>query len=370
MGIYYTEYTTMVKVFDGHTIDNITKESLQLNPGDLSGDLISGGTIANFASSGIKDLATKQSLVVENDKISVKTIEVSTFDGSFTVRGDVKIYGVLDAGFVRTTELITNQRYEKQYLEFGPGEKGTNIGTGLLWPSQPYNKQFVLMANPDRFFSTESIEVTRGRNFIVGGQWVINEDSLGPAIVNSNLTKVGTLQGLNTLGNVNIDDQIFYDTVSKRFSIGIEDASAIFTVQDEHNDIEIVIDGNVSGHARIGTRNTKGLELITDDQVRITVDYKGDITFGHEYKDSTVTRAYGKLSVGVKNPKEQFEVMGNIRFANKLMATGTEPPVSGSYTTGDIVWHSAPIEGGNIGWICTQGGNPGFWRRWGSIDYS
>jgi hypothetical protein len=359
----------MVKVFDGHTIDNITRESLQLNPGDLSGDLISGGTIANFNSTGIKDLATKQSLVVEDGKISVNTITVSTFDGNFTVRGDVKIYGVLDAGFVRTTELITNQRYEKQYLEFGPGEKGTNVGTGLLWPSQPYNKQFVLMNNPDRFFSTESIEVTRGRNFIVGGQWVIGDDSLGPTIVNSNLTKVGTLHGLNTLGNVNIDDQIFYDSTSKRFSIGIESASAIFTVQDENNDIEIIIDGSTTG-ARIGTRNTKGLELITDDQARITVALNGDITFGHEYKDSTITRAYGKLSVGVKNPKEQFEVMGNIRFANKLMSTGTEPPTDGAYNTGDIVWHKEPIPGGNIGWICIQGGSPGQWKRWGLIDHS
>jgi len=370
MEIYYTEYTTMTKVFDGQTIDNITRDSLELNPGDLSGDLIDGGTITNFSSTGITDLATKQTLVVEDGKITVESITVSTINSNFTVRGDVKIYGVLDAGFVRTTELITNQRYEKQFLEFGPGDKGTNIGTGLLWPGDPYNKQFVLMANPNRFFSTESIEILGNRNFIINGNWVLGETSLGPSVVESNLTKVGTLQGLTTSGDLNIDDQIFYNSTSKRFSIGIENASAIFTVQDEANDIEIIIDGSVQGNARIGPRNTKGLELITDDQARITVDLRGDITLGHEYRDSTITRAYGKLSVGVKNPKEQFEVAGNIRFANKLMATGTEPPTDGVYVTGDMVWHSAPIPGGNIGWICIQGGNPGQWKRWGSIDYS
>jgi hypothetical protein len=359
----------MVKVFDGQTLDNITRDSLQLNPGDFSGDLIAGGTIANFGSTGIKDLATKQTLVVEDGKITVDSITVSTINSNFTVRGDVKVYGVLDAGFVRTTELITNQRYEKQYLEFGPGEKGTNIGTGLMWPNDPYNKQFVLMNNPDRFLSTESLELIENRNYIINGNWVLGETSLGPTVVNSNLTSVGTLHGLSTSGDLNIDDQIFYNSTSKRFSIGVENASAIFTVQDEKNNIEIIIDGSGNG-ARIGPRNTKNLELITDDQARITIGLNGDITFGHEYKDSTVTRAYGKLSVGVKNPKEQFEVMGNIRFANKLMATGTEPPTEGSYNTGDIVWHATPIPGGNIGWICIQGGSPGQWVRWGSIDYS
>lgn len=359
----------MVKVFDGQTLDNITIDSLQLNPGDLSGDLIAGGTIANFGSTGIKDLATKQTLVVEDGKITVDSITVSTINSNFTVRGDVKIYGVLDAGFVRTTELITNQRYEKQYLEFGPGEKGSNIGTGLMWPNDPYNKQFILLAGPDRFFSTESIEVVENRNFIINGNWVLAETALGPSVVSSKLTSVGTLQGLTTTGNLNIDDEIFYDSTSKRFSIGIDQGSAIFTVQDVKHDIEIIIDGSGNG-ARIGPRNTKALELITDDQARITIGLNGDITFGHEYKDTTVTRAYGKLSVGVKNPKEQFEVMGNIRFANKLMATGTEPPTEGVYNTGDIVWHREPISGGNIGWICIQGGNPGRWVRWGTIEYS
>jgi len=357
----------MVKVFDGHTIDNITRESLQLNAGDLSGDLIAGGTIANFGSTGIKDLATKQTLIVEDGKITVDSITVDTINSNFTVRGDVKIYGVLDAGFVRTTELITNQRYEKQFLEFGPGEKGTNIGTGLLWPGDPYNKQFVLMANPNRFMSTENIEVMAGRGYMVNGNWVIGEDSLGARVVNSNLTKVGTLENLHTSGNLNIDDQIFYNATSKRFGIGIEYSSAIFTVQDEVNDIEIIIDGDRNGNARIGTRNTKGLELITDDQARLTVDLRGDVTIGHEYRDSTVTRAYGKLSVGVKNPREQFEVAGNIRFSNILMTTGDEPPTQGSYVTGDIVWNKIPMPGSWVGWVCIQGGSPGMWKTFGPI---
>jgi hypothetical protein len=358
----------MVKVFDGETITDIPRSALALNPGDISGDLISGGTQQNFASVGIKDLATKQTVVVEDDRLVVKNIKFANVDSNFTVRGDVKVYGVLDAGFVRTTELIVNQRYEKQYLEFAEGEKETTVGTGLLWRSSPYNKQFVLLANPDRFWSTESIDLTQGRNFMINGDWVINEDSLGPNIVSSNLRKVGRLQGLTVSGEFVLDDQIFYDPISKRFSIGTELPSAIFTVQDEENDIEMIIDGGREGVGRFGVRNTKGLGLVTDDIIRILIGPTGDITLGHEMKDSTVTRVYGKLSVGVKNPTAQFEVAGNMRIGGRLFEQGDEPPISGFHQVGDIVWNTKPQGGGHVGWICIQNGTPGQWKPWGAIN--
>ena len=138
----------MVKTFDAGNLENIPRGSLLIVENDFSGDVIDGGTITNFGSTGIKDLATKQTLVVEDDKITVQTLNVKNIEGNTTFRGDVKIYGVLDAGFVRTTEIITNQIYEKQYLEFAHGESGTNVGTGLLWPGAPYNKQLVLMLDP------------------------------------------------------------------------------------------------------------------------------------------------------------------------------------------------------------------------------
>ena len=359
----------MVKTFDGNTIDSIPRSNLALNAGDLSGDLVNGGTITNFASTGIKDRSTKQTLVVEDDKITVKTLAVTTIENSFTVRGDVKIYGVLDAGFVRTTELITNQVYEKQYLEFGEGEKGSNMGTGLLWPQKDsYNKQFVLMSGPDRFFSTENIDITAGRNYMIGGHIVLNDSELGSGITASNLRKLGRLESLVVTGNVEFNDNVFYDAESGRFSIGYDSPTAIFTVYDEVNDIEMVVNGDRDGNGRFGTRNTKGVNIITDDQARISINEKGDITFGHEFKDSTVIRAFGKLSVGVKNPKEQFEVAGNMKFAGKLFAKGDEPPRDGNYTKGDIVWNSEPRPTGHVGWICIQGGSPGLWKTFGQIS--
>jgi hypothetical protein len=247
----------MVKTFDAGNLENIPRSSLLIGENDFSGDIIDGGTITNFGSTGIKDLATKQTLTVEDDKITVNSIVVKSIEGNTVIRGDVKIYGVLDAGFVRTTELITNQIYEKQYLEFAHGESGTNVGTGLLWPGTPYNKQLVLMAGPDRFFSTENIEIAKGRNYIIGGSSVLTSESLGSGIVNSSLKTVGTLRELNVSGPINVNDFIFYNPTANRFSLGQDQPSALFTVYDYPNNVEIVIDADDRGRGRIGTLNTK-----------------------------------------------------------------------------------------------------------------
>lgn len=356
----------MVKTFDAGNLENIPRTSLSLSENDFSGDLIDGGTITNFGSTGIKDLATKQTLVVEDDKVTVQSISVKTVEGNTTFRGDVKIYGVLDAGFVRTTELITNQIYEKQYLEFAQGESGTNIGTGLLWPGEPYNKQFVLMT--DRFFSTESFEIAKGKEFIIGGATVVSTDALGSSVVNSSLKTVGTLKELNVGGPVNWNDYVFFDPISNRFSLGQDQPTAKFTLYDWENNVEVVIDTDKNSRGRIGTFNTKALDIITDDQVRISVSEQGHITLGHELRDSTVVRAYGKLSVNVKNPTEDFEVGGSVRIGGKLQTRGTEPPTQGSFVQGDIVWNNNPLPTGWIGWVCVRTGNPGTWKAFGQIS--
>lgn len=74
------------------------------------------------------------------------------------------------------------------------------------------------------------------------------------------------------------------------------------------------------------------------------------------------------MSVGVKNPTEQFEVAGNMRVGGKLFAQGTEPPREGQYKQGDVMWNSNPLPTGYIGWICVRSGAPGTWKAFGQIN--
>jgi hypothetical protein len=316
---------------------------------------------------GISDQASKQSVLIEDDKLTVKTISVDTLTGDVTIKGDVKIYGILDAGFVRTTEIIANQRYEKQFIEFADPDGKDTVGTGLLWAGGAYKRQLVYKNNPDRFFITENLDMPKERAYMVEGEPVLTGTSLGPNVTESNLKTLGTLRELNVGGAVNVGDIIFFNPASERVSIGTDTGKNIFTVYDHHNDVELVIGGNQDGRGVIGTHSTKALDLITDNQTRITVQTNGDITLGREGTDGTVTRVYGKIGVGVKNPREQFEVAGNIRWANKLFAVGNQSPTDGNYQQGDIIWNSNPRPHAPIGWVCTVSGSPGQWKPFGTI---
>lgn len=47
---------------------------------------------------------------------------------------------------------------------------------------------------------------------------------------------------------------------------------------------------------------------------------------------------------------------------------GAAAPTTGTWALGDIVYHSAPSPGGNVGWICTTAGTPGTWKAFGGIS--
>ena len=141
----------------------------------------------------------------------------------------------------------------------------------------------------------------------------------------------------------------------------------MLTVYDTTYDVELVMTGGENSRGKIGAVQTKSLDIITDSQARISVEYNGDVTIANETDRTTTTRVYGQVGVNVKNPREDFEVAGNIRWANKLFATGPDAPTNGSYVKGDIIWNDGPKSMSYIGWVCIQSGNPGEWKPFGLI---
>lgn len=359
----------MVKTFESPEVTGIRRDQLDIKSGEFSGDLIKSGIIQDFSSAGIRDLASRYSLVVRDDHIEVKEITTEKLKGNVQVEGDLRVFGKIEAGEIRAFEIktISNQRTEHQFLEFDP-PSGEVVGTGFLWKGGTHAKQFIYKNNPDRFFSSEHIDLSNDKAILIGGETVITANQLGPNVTTSNLTRVGTLQKLTVAGRVNIADTIFFNPDSQRLSIGTSEANGTLTVYDFIHDVELIISSNERPRGVIGTYNNKGLTLVTDNQQRIDVDPNGDITLGQEGRDQTHTRIYGKLSVGVKNSVEQFEVAGNMRWGNRLFTNGDNVPTSGSYQMGDIVWNSRPKPNAPIGWVCIVGGAPGQWKSFGTIN--
>jgi|APCry1669189369_1035219.scaffolds.fasta_scaffold00921_11 hypothetical protein len=290
-------------------------------------------------------------------------------NGKLIARSDLNIYGELTVNKITTHELVAHTRYDAGYFEFSNGTtNGTNEGSGFLWPRGDYNRQLIWRNDPSRFWFTDSLDLAADRAYHINGSQILSETTLGGSVVDSNLQKVGHLKSLSVLGNVNFNDTVFFNATAGRLSVGSDITTGIFTVYDQVNDVEFVITGDTNQRAKIGTVQTRSLDLITDNQARLSVEVNGDVTVGHELDRTPTTRVYGKVSVNVKSPTEDLEVAGNIKFANRLFAVGSGMPTSGSYTQGDTIWNSNPKTNDYVGWICIQGGTPGEWKPFGLIN--
>lgn len=47
---------------------------------------------------------------------------------------------------------------------------------------------------------------------------------------------------------------------------------------------------------------------------------------------------------------------------------GPAPPATGHHAAGEVVYNTAPVPGGRVGWVCTAAGTPGTWKTFGAID--
>ena len=74
-----------------------TPDMSKLALNSLSGDLIQGGTISKFKSTGIKDESSRLVVFVNDDGIVTDTIDVETLVGDTNVAGDLHVDGEIYA---------------------------------------------------------------------------------------------------------------------------------------------------------------------------------------------------------------------------------------------------------------------------------
>jgi hypothetical protein len=79
------------------------------------------------------------------------------------------------------------------------------------------------------------------------------------------------------------------------------------------------------------------------------------------YTNKGFTGAIFQNGYAVKNS-------GTAYSSSLVRLLGTAAPVSGTYQQGDIVYNSAPVSTGYIGWVCTVAGTPGTWKTFGLIS--
>lgn len=246
--------------------------------------------------------------------------------------------------------------------------KGDIDGKGIIWVGDGHNKQFVYSSKPERFFVSENIDLARGRSLSINNIPVVNEKELGPTITKSNLRELGRLNGLIVDGSVSINQYLFYDAVNDRLGLGTDQPKSAVSIVDMN--IELVLGASDPNVGSIGTFNSASLELVTDNTARITIEAGGNIVLGNPTVGDSKVTVLGKLGVNVSSidPRAALHVNGALKFNDKLHLNGLEPPTSGAFNEGDVVWNSSPRPGKFVGWVCTKSGNPGLWNGFGRIE--
>ena len=338
------------------------------NNNEISGDKIHGGRITQFNSVGITDQATSQIVEVRDDGVHTDHLYVRTIRNAQGVQvlGGLRVQGDITANSLHVNEITADVRNERNTpLEFTPDDNGI-YGKGLVWTGAGPTKQFVYRANPDRIWSTESIDLNRGSAYKIDNIDLLTVDTLGSSIRRSSLTQVGTLNNLQVSGNLSIDGYVFYDADSERLGFGTDSPNGSISVTSLETEFVIDVEGESS---KIGNWTTDDLQIVTDNTTRITVKANGKVDFGRSGRSDARVSVFGKLGVGVNNVGDGVTIAsaGAIEVAGTKIMTGTAVPTTGTFRQGDVMYNTNAVATGYVGWVCVREGTPGEWKPFGQI---
>lgn len=262
---------------------------------------------------------------------------------------------------------LKDRKFSEKCLHFHADKGESNSGRGLLFSGQGPTKQFLFLAEPERFFSSETIDLAKNRSISIAGIKVLDSQELGSTVTKSNIREVGRLKGLIVDGDLNINDHIFFNSSTDRLGLGTDAPNSALSVCE--NGVELIIGSIVSGKGTIGTFAAQALDLVTDQTARISISENGNITLGNPNRSPIQTLIHGKLSIKVKSPDPEVDlhVAGSIKYNGKLQKYDSGYPTAGSYNQGDIVWNNDPKMNGYVGWVCIAAGTPGVWAPFGKI---
>ena len=272
----------------GNSLETIANRVVPQQPiqeRQLTGNHIQGGKITQFRSTGITDQANRTVLLVDNEGITVDTINATNITGDTTVTGDLTVNGHIECATLRVNELTADVRQERtESLTFDTDNGNNPIGKGLVWRTDGNIESFILQTNPSRLWSSASIDLHRDKSFQIDNVPVLTATTLGETITNSSLRSVGTLQGLTVDGSVNIDNFVFWDGDAMRMSIGTEAPNGQLSISSEVTEFIVDPEGE---SIKLGTYSTSELQIITDNTPRIRISSYGHVTIGQQANSET-----------------------------------------------------------------------------------
>jgi hypothetical protein len=289
--------------------ESIDHSSINFKGFKFSGDVVKGGIIENFGSTGIDDRATQVQMTLMDQAVAFEKAvwtPSAIIKGKLTVEGDLVVLGDIDSNSPAANTLA-NMAVEKikadtELLELHSDAMLASIGQ-------------------------KGIDLKR---ITQDGREIVNGNQLGYHITDSNLQRVGMLRDLQTQGEALLSDTLY--VTGKRVGINTIEPSAVFVVWDE--EVELVITKHSSDTGYIGMPRFQRLVI------------------GANNKDNLILDTDGSVEIE------------NLRVGNTPMSSATAAPDYNAIT-GTIVWNENPAQGGPVGWICLGATR---WAKFGIIE--
>ena len=289
--------------------ESINHNSIDFKGFKFSGDVVKGGIIQNFGSTGIDDRATQVQMTLMDQAVAFEKAvwtPSAIIKGKLIVEGDLVVLGDIDSKSPAANTLA-NMAVEKikadtELLELHSDAMLASIGQ-------------------------KGIDLKR---ITQDGREIVNGNQLGYHITDSNLQRVGMLRDLQTQGEALLSDTLY--VTGKRVGINTIEPSAVFVVWDE--EVELVITKHSSDTGYIGMPRFQRLVL------------------GANNKDNLILDTDGSVEIE------------NLRVGNTPMSSATAIPDYNAIT-GTIVWNENPAQGGPVGWICLGATR---WAKFGIIE--
>ena len=289
--------------------ESIDHSSINFKGFKFSGDVVKGGIIENFGSTGIDDRATQVQMTLMDQAVAFEKAvwtPSAIIKGKLTVEGDLVVLGDINSNSPAANTLadmaVEKIKADTELLELHSDAMLASIGQ-------------------------KGIDLKR---ITQDGREIINGNQLGYHITDSNLQRVGMLRDLQTQGEALLSDTLY--VTGKRVGINTIEPSAVFVVWDE--EVELVITKHSSDTGYIGMPRFQRLVL------------------GANNKDNLILDTDGSVEIE------------NLRVGNTPMSSATAAPDYNAIT-GTIVWNENPAQGGPVGWICLGATR---WAKFGIIE--
>lgn len=283
------------------------------------------------AGAGITDSASRQQIAINDNGVVLTKLRLDRVLGDLNVENKVVSSEVssttvnatninatneITASVIRAKKIITEQdqdSYNRAITFYGETRQGID-GKGLLFSEPDFTHQFIFKADPQRLFSTESIDLYRGKKYQINGVDVIEEGRLSDSIVYSNLTTVGTLTSLRVENGAQFGQTLFINDGYGSVGVNTEQMHGALTVYE--NGATLIMGGDeATGAGKIGTWGPNRLSIVTDNTERIAIQ-GNQVEFGNSKSKNADVKVNGSMVI-----TNDLRIDGTLRVANLIADT-------------------------------------------------